>query len=94
MNDERQDGRAGSGNSAKTEVPVPAYQAMQQEVATGQRMLEILLNGVSTRRYQRVLPEMAHTVGVSKSTVSRESIEASEAALRRLLERRWMMSSC
>jgi hypothetical protein len=39
----------------------------------GQRMLEILLQGVSTRRYRRVIPEMADTVGVSKSTVSRDS---------------------
>ena len=42
-------------------------------------MLEILLQGVSTRCYQRVIPAMADTVGVSKSTVSREAIEASEA---------------
>lgn len=77
------------GPGPNKEVAVPAYQAMQRDSATGERMLEILLNGVSTRRYQRVLPEMAETVGVSKSTVSRESIEASEAALERLMERRW-----
>jgi transposase-like protein len=61
---------------------------MQQD-ATGERMLQTLLNGVSTRRYRRVIPEMADTVGVSKSTVSREAIEASEAALKQLLERRY-----
>ncbi|GIU75895.1 MAG: IS256 family transposase [Bryobacteraceae bacterium] len=77
------------GPGPNKEVAVPAYQAMQRDSATGERMLEILLNGVSPRRYQRVLPEMAETVGVSKSTVSRESIEASEAALERLMERRW-----
>src|SRR5712692_8478780 len=71
------------------EVSVPVYQALQQDAATGERMLEILLNGVSTRRYQRVIPEMADTVGVSRSTVSRETIEASEAALKQLLERRF-----
>jgi putative transposase len=77
------------GRGAGGEVPVPAYQAMRQEATTGQRMLEILLNGVSTRRYERVIPEMAETVGVSRSAVSREAIEASEAALKRLLERRF-----
>jgi putative transposase len=77
------------GRGANKEVSVPAYQALQQDTATGQRMLEILLNGVSTRRYQRVIPEMADTVGVSRSTVSRETIEASEAALKQLLERRF-----
>ncbi|MGB9605525.1 MAG: IS256 family transposase [Bryobacteraceae bacterium] len=77
------------GPGPNKEVAVPAYQAMQRDSATGERMLQILWNGVSTRRYQRVLPEMAETVGVSKSTVSRASIEASEAALERLMERRW-----
>jgi putative transposase len=77
------------GRGPGKEVPVPAYEALQKETATGERMLEILLNGVSTRRYQRVIPEMADTVGVSRSTVSRETIEASEAALQQLLERRF-----
>lgn len=71
------------------EVPVPAYEAMQAEGKLGSRMLEILLRGVSTRQYQQVLPEMAETVGVSKSSVSAEVIEASEEELRRLCERRF-----
>jgi len=71
------------GRGAGKEVPVPVYEALQKETATGERMLQILLNGVSTRRYQRVIPEMADTVGVSRSTVSRETVEASEAALKK-----------
>ena len=55
------------GRGANKEVTVPAYQAMQQNTATGERMLEILLNDVSTRRYGKVIPEMAGTVGVSRS---------------------------
>ena len=77
------------GRGANKEVSVPAYEAMQQDTTTGERMLEILLSGVSTRRYQEVIPEMADTVGVSRSTVSREAAEASEAALKQLLERRF-----
>jgi len=77
------------GRGANKEVSVPAYEARQQDTATGERMLEILLHGVSTRRYQRVIPEMVDTVGVSRSTVSREAVEASEAALEQLLERRF-----
>jgi transposase-like protein len=50
-------------------------------------MLEILIAGVSTRRYKDVLPEMAETVGVSKSEVSRETIEAGERLLKELAER-------
>ena len=43
---------------------------------------------MSTRQYKQVLPEMAETVGVTRSSVSREAIEASEAELKRLCERR------
>ena len=71
------------------EVPVPAYAAMQTEPQLGSRMLEILLEGVSTRKYEGVLPAMAETAGVSRSSVSRQAIEASEEELRRLCERRF-----
>jgi transposase-like protein len=71
------------------EVLVPAYEAMQQDGRLGSRMLEILLRGVSTRQYKHVLPEMAETVGVAKSSVSAEAIEASEEELQQLCERRW-----
>ncbi len=77
------------GPGENKEVAVPAYEALRQDKATGQRMLEILLNGVSTRRYEGVLPEMADTVGVSRSSVSREAAAASQAALHGLLERRF-----
>ena len=77
------------GRGVGGEVAVPAYEAMRHDAATGERMLGILLSGVSTRRYQRVIPEMAETVGVSRSAVSREVIEASEAALKKLAERRF-----
>jgi len=52
-------------------------------------VLDILVRGVSTRSYEHVLPEMAQTVGVSKSSVSREMIEASEKVLKELAERRF-----
>jgi len=61
---------------------------MRSDEKLGSRMLEILLRGVSTWQYRAVLPEMAETVGVSRSSVSREAMEASEEELRRLSERR------
>ena len=57
------------GVGAAGEVAVPAYSAMQDREGTSSRMMEILLEGVSTRRYQGVIPKMADTVGVSKSSV-------------------------
>ena len=70
------------------EVAIPAYDAMQEN-GMSQRMLEVLMRGISTRQYAEVLPEMASTCGVSKSTVSREAAEAGEQALQELLERRF-----
>src|SRR5262245_34982933 len=69
------------------EVEVPAYEAMRKDGRLADRMLEIVIAGVSTRRYQQVLPEMAQTVGVSKSQVSRETIEAGERLLEELAGR-------
>jgi transposase-like protein len=71
------------------EVAVPAYSAMQDRGGMSSRMMEILLEGVSTRRYQGVIPKMADTVGVSKSSVSRAMIQASEAEVEKLLNRRF-----
>lgn len=61
-------------NRRGSEVEVPAYSAMAGNPRMGRRMLEILLAGISTRRYQHVIQEMADTVGVSKSEVSREFV--------------------
>jgi transposase-like protein len=71
------------------EVKVPAYEALQENAGTAGRMLGALLRGVSTRQYEEVLPEMAATVGVSRSSVSRQAIEGSAEQLRQLQERRW-----
>ena len=68
--------RRGAGEGG--EVEVPAYAAMRRPGAVADRMLEVLMAGVSTRKYGRVIGEMADTVGVSKSAVSRETVEASE----------------
>ena len=70
------------------EVAIPAYEAMQEN-GMSQRMLEVLMRGLSTRQYAEVLPEMASSCGVSKSTVSREAAEAGEEALKELMERRF-----
>ena len=70
------------------EVAVPAYDAMRSDSRLGQRMLAILMKGVSTRKYGEVLPAMADTVGIAKSSVGRRFVEASEEALKTLCERR------
>ena len=61
----------------KGEVGVPAYESLQENSATAQRMMGALLRGVFTREYAEVLPEMAETAGVSRSSISRQAIEGS-----------------
>jgi putative transposase len=71
------------------EVDVPAYVRLRQQRGLAGRMLKIALGGISTRRYREVLPRMAEAVGVSKSSISRETIEASAQQLQELAERRF-----
>lgn len=69
------------------EVAVPAYERLRDDANIGKRVRDIMVAGVSTRRYEAVLPEAAGTVGVSKSTVSRRFIEATAEQLAELNER-------
>lgn len=71
------------------EVEIPAYRALQKNPAMGARMFGALLRGVSTRQYRDILPQMAETVGISKSAVSERAIEASTVQLQELLARCW-----
>ena len=77
------------GPGTGKEVPIPAYEAMLINSRLGGRILEILMKGVSTRNYKSILPEMAETVGVSKSQISRQFAAASEQQFRGLCERRF-----
>lgn len=71
------------------EVAIPAYERLKDDARLGQRMADILVTGVSTRKYGKVLPEMAGTVGIAKSSVSRRFVEASAAQLKELMEKRF-----
>ena len=80
--------RAKSGGKG-AEVPIPAYEAMQSDASLREKLASALMSGVSTRNYERVIPEMAETCGVSKSSVSRKFAAASAEELRALCERRF-----
>lgn len=68
------------------EEPVPAYEALRQD-AVARRVDQILISGVSTRRYREVIADTADAVGIGRSAVSREFIDEAEAALKQILER-------
>ena len=75
------------GKGVGNEIMVPAYEAMVTNSRLGSRILEILMKGISTRKYREILPEMVETVGVSKSQISREFMASSEKRLKQLCER-------
>jgi len=77
------------GKGTGKEVVIPAYEALVMNSRLGSRILEILMKGVSTRKYKEILPEMAKTVGVSKSQISREFMASSEKRFKQLCERRF-----
>ena len=77
------------GKGTGKEVAIPAYEALVMNSRLGSRILEILMKGVSTRKYKEILPEMAKTVGVSKSQISREFMASSEKRFKQLCERRF-----
>jgi transposase-like protein len=79
--------RLRTAGPASKEVAVPAYERLQGDARMGARVRDIVVKGVSMRKYREVLPEVAGTVGVSKSAVSRRFIEASAAQLAALNER-------
>ena len=69
------------------EVAIPLYEQLQGDSGLAARMSEILVSGVSTRKYARVLPAMAASAGIAKSSVSRAMKGASQASLHQLMER-------
>lgn len=77
------------GKGKGKEVEIPAYSAMQDDQRLGNRILSVMMRGLSTRNYEAILPDACESVGVSKSSVSRQFIEASEKELRELSERRF-----
>lgn len=73
-------------DGALREEPIPAYQALRHD-AVARRVGQIIINGVSTRRYRETITNTAQAVGVSRSAVSREFIDEAEAALKQIVER-------
>jgi len=72
---------------AQGEVLVPAYAALAGDGDLARRMADILVCGVSTRKYARVVHRCAKEVGISKSAVSRQFVKESAQALAKLMRR-------
>lgn len=77
------------GTGRGGEVGIPAYEAMQEDSRLTGHVLNTMMRGVSTRNYREILPEACEAVGVSKSSISRHFVLASEEECKRLLERQF-----
>jgi len=77
------------GSGKGKEVAIPAYEAMQSDGRLAGHILNAMMRGVSTRNYSEILPDACECVGVSKSSISRQFVLASEEECKRLLERRF-----
>jgi transposase-like protein len=71
------------------EAELQRYALLQSPEAMPQAALEHLVNGVSTRRYEKVVHLAREGFGVKKSSVSRGFVRASAAEVQRLAERRF-----
>jgi len=71
------------------EVGIPAYECLKRDPGAGTRLHRLVMAGVSTRKYAEVIPPMAKSVGIARSSVSRKLVEAAQAAMATLAERRF-----
>jgi putative transposase len=74
--------------ATNTEVPLPAYQALQTPRALDRALLQTILGGLSTHEYGRCVQLVPQAFGLSASTTSRRFRRASRRALAALQERR------
>ena len=71
------------------EAELERYHLLQSPEAMPQAALEHLVNGVSTRRYEKVVHLARQGFGVKKSSISRGFVRASAEEVQRLAERRF-----
>lgn len=69
------------------EIPLESYRALRQSDLLTARVLQCMIQGLSTRNYNDLLDEIAGGLGLSKSAVSRAFVEGSRQALEQLQSR-------
>lgn len=69
------------------EVMLKSYARFHRSDERNRAIYQRMLSGVSCRNYRKTLEEVAEASGVSRSVVSRELIESTEADLKALCER-------
>ncbi len=70
------------------EVGLKSYQRFQSAPRRQHSIYNKLINGISTRKYDKAVEDFTDGYGISKSAVSRELIQATRGSLQTLCERR------
>jgi transposase-like protein len=71
----------------KKEVHITSYERFQDEDRRTQAIFTRLVAGVSSRAYAKTVEEFGQGYGISKSVISRKTVEATAEQLRSLCER-------
>ena len=69
------------------EVPLSSYRDFQNPRGIDEVVFKRLINGISTRKYEKAALEVPATFGIKKSSISRKFIRASSRKLKECLER-------
>ena len=69
------------------EVDLQAYRQLQSPQIVDERVFAQVLNGISTRKYEKAVEKIPETFGISKSSISQKFIKASAKKLKELNER-------
>jgi len=71
----------------KKEIHLQSYERFQDEEQRTQAVFTRLVTGVSSRSYAKTVEEFGQGYGISKSVISRKTVEATAEQLRSLCER-------
>lgn len=73
----------------RREIELPLYQELQQRDVLPETVARRVIKGVSCRNYVAVVETLLESVGVSRSSVSRSVVQATERKLKELQMRRF-----
>jgi len=71
----------------KTEIELESYQELQSPNLINEQMLANVINGISTRKYEKAALSVPETFGINKSSVSRHFIKESSKKMKEFNER-------
>ncbi len=69
------------------EVPLKSYQAFRSDQGVNEHMLAQVINGISTRKFEKAATQIPSAFGIQLSSVSRKFIQASAKQLKSFQDR-------